>query len=100
MRTIVATLAALAILGGCGQDAPEDYSQQTRDNFLIACTAPLEDSRLDVQICQCVFDKAQVRMPYERFASFDQSLIDNPEAVVPAELVDLIAECVVEEAEL
>ena len=93
-------LAAFALVVGCGSDPPTDYSEVTSDNFLTACTAPGEDSLLRTRLCQCVFDRALTQIPYDRFVAIDKRLTEFPESPLPGDLAQLIADCVVEEADL
>jgi hypothetical protein len=91
---------AVFLVVACAEDVPVDYSQQTRDDFLTACTVPLEDTLLQVKTCQCIFDKAQLTVPYSWFSRYEEDLIGDPLALVPGKLAQVVADCIVEEADL
>lgn len=91
--------AALVLLS-CSPDVQTEYTADTRDGFFAACLESVEDSFLQARLCQCVFDTAALEIPYERFAEIDEELTLDPLAPLPAELTAVIAECVIEEADL
>jgi hypothetical protein len=87
-------------VSGCGEDPPEDYTQEIGDAFFRACVEPLEDDLLHLELCQCVFDASQRAIPYAEFVRIESRLRDQPTASLPPRLVVLIAECVVDVADL
>ena len=96
---VVVVLAA-GILTACADETPTEFTDDNRSGFLAACSQPLEDTRLVNQICQCVFDETQSAIPFAEFSEIDAALIENPESNLPLEINQIIADCVVEEAEL
>ncbi len=77
-----------------------DFSAQQSENFFAACTVPVEDSILQGRLCQCVFERAQTDITFERFSEIDAQLVADPLADLPPELTEIVAECVIEEADL
>ncbi|MGI9598405.1 MAG: hypothetical protein ACR2QK_19730 [Acidimicrobiales bacterium] len=96
--------AAMVVLGlltaACGDDPPTDFTADTRTGFMAACSVPLDDSRLVSDICQCVFEQTQNEIPFTRFSATDRQLKEDPERVLSAEINGIIADCIIEEAEL
>lgn len=92
----------VVVLGSsaCGDEAPTDYAEQNRKDFLAACADPLTDDLLDIELCQCVFDAIQAEIDFARFTEIEQTLVDNPRAKLPADVVELVADCVIELGEL
>ena len=90
---------SLAIVG-CGDSEQTDYSTQNRGEFFAACTAPLSDSTLVTRICSCVFEAAQREIPYERFVEIEEAIIADPESPLSPDIAQIIAGCVLDEAEL
>ncbi len=93
-------VAAGSVLSACAEDEPTGFTADNRSGFLAACTQPLEDTRLVSAICQCVFDETQVKIPFSRFATTDATLQELPERPLPPEITGIIADCVIEEADL
>lgn len=101
MATVAMTAAVASLLAsGCAEDEPHEFTDDTRSGFLAACTDPLDDSLLTSSICQCVFDQTQTQLSFERFEQIDELLVLDPETELPDELVDIIATCVIEVADL
>jgi hypothetical protein len=90
-----------SFLAGCGGDPQVDFRQENTDGFMAACTTTPSDPLIDTEICQCVIDTAQVRLRFTTFAEFDAAMKapvadgDLP-APLPPEIVDIIADCVIE----
>ena len=72
----------------------------TKSTDLGACTEPLADSRLVSAICGCIFEETQVQLTFERFETIDSELVLDPEASLPDDIAGIVADCVIEEAEL
>jgi hypothetical protein len=102
LRPVLAlVLVGLALVGGaCSEDEPQGFTDDSRNGFLAACTRPLEDSRLTGAICQCVFDETQAQLSFERFREIDETLLADPEAELPDDVLDIVATCVIDEADL
>ncbi len=103
MRSLL--LAGLAIAfsltaAGCGDDVQTDYSAQNRGEFFAACTAPLSDRTLVTRICSCVFETAQKEIPYERFVEIENAIIADPVSPLAPDVAEIIATCILDEAEL
>lgn len=97
---LLALVAAPLLAVACSDEEPQGFTRDNQSGFLAACTLPLEDSRLTSAICQCVFDEGQVRIPFGRFAAIERELLEDPDQELPQELVEIVAQCVIEEAEL
>jgi hypothetical protein len=80
---------------GCGRPAPQDYTDQTRAELMAACQAE-HDPPLVGDICACVYRSLQVEVAYERFQEIDRELRLEPHAPLPDDVVDLLAECIIE----
>lgn len=95
----------LASAAACGEDVQIDFAQENADAFMAACTTSPEDLLLYTRLCQCVIDTAQARLRFAEFAQIDADLraegVDGaPAPELPPEIVDIVAECVIEEADL
>ena len=99
-RRLLGLVALVLAFSACADEEPQEFTADTRSGFLAACTDPLTDSRLTSSICQCVFDETQTQLSFDRFEQIDELLLLDPEAELPEELVDIIAECVMEAARL
>ena len=99
-------IVALALVTGsllavaCSEEEPQGFTSDNQSGFLAACTLPLEDSRLTSAICQCVFDESQVEIPFTRFDAIERRLREDPDQELPDELVEIVAQCFIDEAEL
>lgn len=88
------------LLSACGGDTPEDYTIETRDNFLVACTDPLVDSILITELCECTFESAQSRLQFERFVDIERRFESNLNADLGIAMDDILADCILREADL
>ncbi len=92
---------AFGLVGaGCAPEPQTEYSQETEDNFFAACTDPLSDALLHTRLCQCVYQRVRIQVPYGRLAVLDEEMVADPELKLEGELVEIIAECVIEEGDL
>lgn len=99
-RPVLALVLAVGVvLAGCADEEPEDFTVDNRNGFMAACTRPVEDSRVTTAVCQCVFD-ATTDLEFGRFVEIDDILVADPEADLPDELVEIIADCYVAESGL
>ncbi len=106
-RLVVTTLAAAALLGatGCSEETQLDFVQDNADGFMAACTSTTDDTLLQTEICQCVIDTAQVRLRFSEFEAIEATLTvevadgDPPPPLSP-QIVEIVAECVIEVGEL
>lgn len=87
-------------IGACSEDAQTDFSVDNESGFMAACTKPVEDSRLVSGICQCVFEQTEAQIEFSEFSATDELLSDSPTLDLPQQITDIIADCVIEEAEL
>lgn len=92
--------AATLLLVSCGDEPPTDYTDQNRVDFLASCADPLTDQLMDIELCQCVFEAVQREIDFDRFVEIEELLAGTPAAPLPAEVVDLVADCVIELADL
>lgn len=101
-RLVGCALVVLGALGlaACAEEEPTEFGEDNRDGFAAACSQPLEDSRLVSDICQCVFDETTSNIVFSEFAALDTRLTENAELSLPIEVTDIIADCVLEEADL
>ncbi len=103
---IPAVLVAMAGLAtSCSDDVQLDFVQDNADSFMAACTSTTDDLVIQSEICQCVIDTAQVRLRFSEFDAIEASLTaDVPEGApaptLPPEIVEIVAECVIEVGEL
>jgi len=95
-----ALLVGTTVMAACGADIPEDYTAETRENFLVACTDPLADSILITELCECVFESTQSRFTFDRFVQFEDALRSNLEADLNTAMSDVLADCILREADL
>jgi hypothetical protein len=86
-------LAALALLGGaCGDDSPGEYTDATREAFMSGCVEDDSDPDL-VEVCECTYDTAVERLPFERFEAVEQRL-QRGQTEVPDDISDIIIDCI------
>ncbi len=97
---VLAPVLALVVVAGCSPEPQTEYTKETASNFFAGCTDPKVDSLLQTRLCQCVYQRMNVSIPYERLAVLDGELAADPELRLPREFVSLIAECVIEEGDL
>ena len=65
------------------------YNATIEANFMNSCTA---DPQPGQAACQCIYDKIEATVPFDRFVEIDQQLTDDPNAR-PQELVDIFNQC-------
>lgn len=99
LRVLLIGLFGLAV-SACAPEPQTEYSQQTEDNFFAACTDPVNDSILHTRLCQCVYQRMRVVVPYGRLVVLDEEMVADPELRLQPELVELIADCVIQEGDL
>ncbi len=97
-------LLALGILAAglaaCGTETPTEYSAENQEAFMAACVDGSVDGVYQQRVCRCVYDEAQETIPFERFLEINDALVDVETAVLPDDLLDVIARCVIEEGDL
>ncbi len=98
-------MIALATATACGSEPQLDFTQENTDSFLAACTTTPDDLLLHARICQCVIDTAEARLRFTEFEAFEDQLTAEtadgaPPAALPPAVVELVAECVIEEGGL
>ncbi len=72
---------------------------------MAACASTDDDPLIQTEICQCVIDTAQVRFRYSDFNAVETALTAEvaegaPRPTLPPELVEIVAECVIDVGEL
>jgi hypothetical protein len=65
------------------------YNATIEANFMNSCTA---DAQPGEAACQCIYDKIEATVPFDRFVEIDQQLTDDPSAR-PPELIDIFDQC-------
>ncbi|MFV0258549.1 MAG: hypothetical protein ACK5PP_08905 [Acidimicrobiales bacterium] len=95
-------LLAGSVLAGCGSDEDEavGYSDAGKEAFLAACTDPDLDPRVVRDVCECTYDRVERTIPYDQFADAEQRLILDPVAPLPDAMAEIMADCLVAEADL
>lgn len=117
-RVAMAAVASLAmVLAGCGADQePTDYAIENRNDFLVACARPLNDPRLLNDVCACAYDRIEMEYSFDDFVELDARLTADRQADaadlevsgadtstpsdLPAEIIEIVADCFIEEADL
>lgn len=98
---LVAGLVAICSWGAaCGAEEPAEYGDDNREAFLAACTDADGDGLYQQRVCRCAYDEAVATIPFERFREINDefSLADEP--VLPDDLLDVLAACIIEEGDL
>lgn len=105
--TRLAAGLVLLVLGAtaCSEEAQLDFEQENADSFMAACTSTIDDVLIQTQICQCVIDTAEARLRFSEFETIETDLeaeVEEGESAppLPPEMVEIVAECVIEEGEL
>ncbi len=93
-------VVCLSPLTACGADDPTEYSVENREAFLAACTDTGTDELYQQRVCQCVYDEAETSLPFERFREIEAELTDAEQPVLPDDILDLVAACIIEEGDL
>ena len=96
---LLAAVVPVFWVGACGSDTPAVYSDETRANVLAACRADT-DRPLVADICACTYRSVRSGISYERFQQIDQQLRESPETPLPEDVVALLAECIIDVANL
>ncbi len=96
---------AVSLAVSCGGEEQIDFAQSNADSFMASCTSIDDDPILQTQICQCVIDTAEARLRFAEFDEMEAALkVEVADGAAPPPLppvmVEIIAECVVEEGEL
>lgn len=99
-RLIVSLAAGAALLAACADEPLADYSQEAKDDFLAGCVDPVSDELLTFRLCQCTFERLEEQVVFARLEEIEQLLLANPEAPLPDEVSEIMADCVLEEVEL
>lgn len=98
---LVAGLTSICLsVAACGGEEPTDYSDQNRDAFLAACVDAETDGLYEQRVCQCAYDEAAATIPFERFREINDTLADADPPVLPEDLLEVIAVCIIEEGDL
>ena len=93
-------IVASALVAGCGDDAPTDYSATTTDDFFAACTDATLDSVLHTRLCQCVIDELTAELDFTEFAELDAEMAAEPAPATSPIIIDAVADCVIEVGDL
>lgn len=93
-------MVCLGTMASCGVDEPTEYTDENREAFMAACTDADVDGLYQQRLCQCAYDEAEATLPFERFLEIDRELADAEEPVLPDDLLELLAACIVEEGDL
>ena len=93
-------MVCFGMLVSCSVDEPTEYSDENREAFLAACTDTDTDGLYQQRVCQCAYDEAEATIPFERFREIEAELVDAEEPVLPDDLLDLLATCIIEEGDL
>lgn len=99
MRLAPVLAVLLAVTVACGEDEPTQYSGNTRTNLMVTCEAE-GDLPMVGDVCACTYRSIRTRLPFARFRQVDQELRNDPEAPLPDDVLELLAECVVEVGDL
>ena len=102
LRTrLVAGLVSVTLWGSaCGVEEPTEYSDENRDAFLAACVDGETDGLYEQRVCRCVYDEAEATIPFERFREINDQLAEADDVVLPEDLLEVLAICVIEEGDL
>ena len=101
VRLGVASFCLLVVFtAACGSEEPSVYGDDHRDAFLAACTDTDTDDLYQQRICRCAYDEAVASIPFERFEEINDELADADEPVLPEDVLDVLARCIIEEGDL
>lgn len=103
LAPVLALLAPVALVAalvsGCGEGPPAAYTDETRSNVLAPCHAETDPAMVG-DVCACTYRSIRTGVPFDRFRQIDQQLREDPTAPLPDDLVELLADCVIEVADL
>lgn len=94
------TLIVAALASGCGGEERTAFDDDNQAAFLAACTDQSADELVQQRVCLCVIEEAQRSISFARFEEINTLLATDPAAPLPDDIVELLARCVVEEADL
>jgi hypothetical protein len=98
---LVAGLVSVCLWAtACGSEQQAEYSDENREAFLAACTDAGADGLYEQRVCRCAYDEAEATIPYEQFREINDEFAETDEAVLPQELLDVLAACIIEEGDL
>ncbi len=100
LARVAAVLLSAVLIAGCGEDAPTEYSAQNTDDFFAACTDATIDSVLHTRLCQCVIDELTSALDYAEFVDLDEAMRAEPAPPTSAQIIDVVADCVIEVGDL
>lgn len=92
LTVTAAFLLLVALLAGCGDDGPSDYSDATRDAFMAGCLEDNTDPDL-ADVCECTYDTAVDELPFEQFQAAERRL-QQGSTDIPDEISEIIIECI------
>lgn len=87
-------------VSACGAETPTEYSAENRDAFMAACVDGPVDGIYQQRVCLCVYEEAETNIPFERFLEIEDQLTDVENPDLPEDLLELVAQCVIEEGDL
>lgn len=99
-RWLIASAFVLLGLAACGTESPTEYSAENQEAFMAACVDGPVDGIYQQRVCLCVYEEAEAALPFERFLEINNQLSSAEEPVLPDDLVELVAQCVIEEGDL
>ena len=100
MRLLAPILVLALGLVSCAEPVPETYTEDTRNDFLTACTSPQADGLGHIKLCQCTYEKLKATIAYPRFVEIERLFVVNQRTPLPDEVAQVLADCIVEEVEL
>lgn len=87
--------ASLVLLSACAPEEQTEYTQDTNTNFFAACSDAVTDSQVQVELCQCIYTRLEVTIPYQKLKVLDEELVADPELALQPEFVEIVANCIV-----
>lgn len=97
---VISSGLLLVVLSSCGTEAPTEYSVENQEAFMAACADAEVDGIFQQRVCLCVYEEAESTVAFERFLEINEQLEDVEDTSLPEDLLDLVAQCAIEEGDL
>jgi hypothetical protein len=101
LRLAGAALVLAALVAGCSNpsNAPTEYDDTTRSNWLQGCTkvavigtsTTVLGEGLSEEVCGCAYDWMVQNVPFDQFKDLNSEVADTPDAV-PVQIIEGIRE--------
>lgn len=97
---VISSSLLLVVLAGCGTETPTEFSVENQEAFMASCVDAEVDGIYQQRVCLCVYQEAESTIAFERFLEINNQLEDAEDPSLPDDLLELVAQCAIEEGDL